>query len=110
MVATTRLDIQRIRSTVYGCIWQVSDSSNPDLYSCRYSHRSTFLHTLAMPAKDNHDAGGADVYLPVVPYFHANGWGIPYMGLMLGMRLLHQVHFITSFSLYSVYVQCGGFG
>eukprot|EP00947_MAST-08B_sp_MAST-8B-sp1_P003361 g3361.t1 len=30
-----------------------------------YSHRSTYIHTLAMPAKDNHDCGGADTYLPV---------------------------------------------
>ena len=58
-----------------------------------YSHRSTFLHTLAMPQKDNHCLGGADVLLPVVPYFHANGWGIPYCALMLGARILHNAQF-----------------
>ena len=57
-----------------------------------YSHRSTYVHTLAMPAKDNHNVGGADVILPVVPYFHANGWGIPYMVLMLGARIVHNRH------------------
>ena len=60
-----------------------------------------------MPAKDNHDAGGADVYLPVVPYFHANGWGIPYMGLMLGMRLLHQSRFMDSATTLAMAVDHG---
>ena len=55
-----------------------------------YSHRSTFIHTLAMPGKDQHNLGGADVLLPVVPYFHANGWGLPYLNLMLGSRMLHN--------------------
>ncbi len=55
-----------------------------------YSHRGMFMHTLAFPAKDNHNVGGADVLLPVVPYFHANGWGIPYAALMLGARIVHN--------------------
>lgn len=55
-----------------------------------YSHRSQYLHTLAMPHKDSHNLGGADVILPVVPYFHANGWGIPYLVLTLGARVLHN--------------------
>ena len=58
-----------------------------------YSHRSTFVHTISMPAKDHHNLGGADVLLPVVPYFHANGWGLPYLALMLGCRVLHTSRF-----------------
>jgi fatty-acyl-CoA synthase len=51
------------------------------------------MHTLAMPAKDNHNLGGADVVLPVVPYFHANGWGLPHLCLAMGMRVLHNGRF-----------------
>ncbi len=49
--------------------------------------------TLAMPAKDNHNLGGADVLLPIVPYFHANGWGLPHLALSLGARMLHNGRF-----------------
>jgi fatty-acyl-CoA synthase len=58
-----------------------------------YSHRSQFCMTLAMPAKDNHNLGGADVLLPIVPYFHANGWGLPHLALTLGTRMLHNGRF-----------------
>lgn len=54
-----------------------------------YSHRSTYINTLEMQAKDNLDLGSADVILPVVPYFHANGWGLPQLTLMLGNRVVH---------------------
>ena len=61
-----------------------------------YSHKSMFVHTIAMPAKDAHNLGGADVLLPVVPYFHANGWGLPHLCLMLGCRMLHNSRFTDS--------------
>jgi len=72
-----------------------------------YSHRSTYLHTLAMPSKDNHNLGGADVLLPVVPYFHANGWGIPYVALMLGARILHNSKFTDSTTILQMAVDWG---
>ena len=55
-----------------------------------YSHRSTFMMTLAAPAPDNHNLSGSDTLLPVVPFFHANGWGLPHEALMLGARLLNH--------------------
>jgi fatty-acyl-CoA synthase len=58
-----------------------------------YSNRSQFCMTLAMPAKDNHNVSGADVILPIVPYFHANGWGLPHLALTLGARMLHNGRF-----------------
>ena len=72
-----------------------------------YSHRSTYIHTLAMPGKDFHNLGGADVVLPVVPYFHANGWGIPYLGLMLGCRFLHNGRFTDSATILQMAVDHG---
>eukprot|EP00943_MAST-04B_sp_MAST-4B-sp1_P001327 g1327.t1 len=55
-----------------------------------YSHRSQFVMTIAMQAKDAHNLGGADIVLPVVPYFHANGWGLPHLVIALGARVLHN--------------------
>eukprot|EP00658_Telonema_sp_P-2_P039412 TRINITY_DN28202_c0_g1_i3.p1 TRINITY_DN28202_c0_g1~~TRINITY_DN28202_c0_g1_i3.p1 ORF type:complete len:387 (+),score=78.92 TRINITY_DN28202_c0_g1_i3:195-1355(+) len=55
-----------------------------------YSHRALYIHTLMMVAPDVVNLSGVDVVLPVVPYFHANGWGLPYAILMLGCRTVHN--------------------
>jgi fatty-acyl-CoA synthase len=51
-----------------------------------YSHRSTILHTLGVASARPLDAGlgEQDVILPVVPMFHANAWGYPYVAAMIG--------------------------
>jgi acyl-CoA synthetase (AMP-forming)/AMP-acid ligase II len=43
-----------------------------------YSHRSTYLHTLASCLPDALGLTGVDVVLPVVPMFHAMAWGVSY--------------------------------
>lgn len=58
-----------------------------------YSHRSQYLHTIGMVAPGEMNLSGADVLLPVVPYFHANGWGIAYAVLMLGARVVNNGRF-----------------
>jgi fatty-acyl-CoA synthase len=53
-----------------------------------YSHRSTLLHTLGVastPALDFY-VSQRDAILPVVPMFHANAWGYPYIATMLGAK------------------------
>lgn len=52
-----------------------------------YSHRSTTLHTLACLFADGIALRERDVCMPVVPMFHANGWGFPYAALMAGASL-----------------------
>src|SRR5215210_1823121 len=53
-----------------------------------YSHRSTILHTLGVAAANPLGQGISeqDTILPVVPMFHANAWGYPYIGAMLGTK------------------------
>jgi fatty-acyl-CoA synthase len=53
-----------------------------------YSHRSTWLHTLGVAACNPLGIGISeqDVILPVVPMFHANAWGYPYIAAMLGSK------------------------
>ncbi len=53
-----------------------------------YSHRSTLLHTLGVACCSPLDfnVSQRDVLLPVVPMFHANAWGYPYIATMLGAR------------------------
>jgi len=53
-----------------------------------YSHRSSVLHTMATAGRDTIGVAAADVVLPVVPMFHANGWGIPQLATMTGATLV----------------------
>jgi len=53
-----------------------------------YSHRSTILHTLVGCMKDSLGVAEGDIVLPVVPMFHANAWGLPYMSVCVGAKLV----------------------
>jgi fatty-acyl-CoA synthase len=53
-----------------------------------YSHRSLFLHSYGICMADTFALSERDTILQVVPMFHANGWGIPYAGIMTGSRLV----------------------
>jgi fatty-acyl-CoA synthase len=53
-----------------------------------YSHRSTYLHTMATCTNNGIGIGSSDCVLPIVPMFHANGWGLPYAALMAGADLV----------------------
>jgi fatty-acyl-CoA synthase len=56
-----------------------------------YSHRSTSLHALGVAANNPMGLGISvqDAILPVVPMFHANAWGYPYLATMLGTKLVY---------------------
>jgi fatty-acyl-CoA synthase len=49
-----------------------------------YSHRSTFLHSLAQCSGAGFGTSEHDRILLIVPMFHANAWGLPYSGWMVG--------------------------
>jgi fatty-acyl-CoA synthase len=53
-----------------------------------YSHRSTMLHTLTAALPDSLNLSRRDTLLPVVPMFHVNAWGIPYIATMSGSKLV----------------------
>ena len=53
-----------------------------------YSHRSSYLHTMATCTSNGIGVGSSDCVLPIVPMFHANGWGLPYAALMAGADLV----------------------
>lgn len=54
-----------------------------------YSHRSTYLHTLAAMAADGLGVCESDVILPVVPMFHANSWGLAHAAIAVGANLIN---------------------
>jgi len=56
-----------------------------------YSHRSTVLHTFGVGANNPFGlpVSGEDTILPVVPMFHANAWGYPYLATLNGSKLVY---------------------
>jgi len=53
-----------------------------------YSHRSTVLHSYGVCLVDTLALSSADSFLPIVPMFHANAWGIPYAAPLVGCKLV----------------------
>ena len=53
-----------------------------------YTHRSTFLHTMAALMADSIGVCERDRVLPVVPMFHANAWGLAHAGIAAGADLV----------------------
>jgi fatty-acyl-CoA synthase len=53
-----------------------------------YSHRSTVIHTLMANQPDHWGLTAADTVLPVTPMFHANCWGLPYVCMMSGIKMI----------------------
>jgi fatty-acyl-CoA synthase len=49
-----------------------------------YSHRSNYLHSLAVAGGNSFALSERDSILSVVPMFHANAWGLPYAGWLAG--------------------------
>jgi len=61
-----------------------------------YSHRSTFLHSLAQCAGSVFALTEHDRILPIVPMFHANAWGLPYGGWMAGSDFIMPNRFLQA--------------
>ena len=53
-----------------------------------YTHRSTYLHTLAVLQADSIGIQERDAVMPVVPMFHANAWGLAHAGVASGAKLV----------------------
>ncbi|RFU49556.1 3-(methylthio)propionyl-CoA ligase [Paraburkholderia sp. DHOC27] len=67
-----------------------------------YSHRSTVLHTYAAALPDSLNCAARDVILPVVPMFHVNAWGLPYIAAMVGAKLVLPGPALDGKSLYEL--------
>ena len=68
-----------------------------------YSHRSTVLHAFGISLPDAISISAEDVVCPVVPLFHACGWGIPYAAPMNGAKLVLPGPRVDGASLYELF-------
>jgi 3-(methylthio)propionyl---CoA ligase len=67
-----------------------------------YSHRSTLLHAWAGALPDAMNISARDSILPVVPMFHVNAWGIPYIAAMTGAKLVFPGAALDGKSVYEL--------
>ena len=67
-----------------------------------YSHRSTFLHTMAITSGSSLGISERDSVLSIVPMFHANAWGTPYGGFMTGADLIMPQQFLQAAPLSAI--------
>ncbi|MBN9553381.1 MAG: AMP-binding protein, partial [Alphaproteobacteria bacterium] len=67
-----------------------------------YSHRSNMLHTLLAGQSPGLGMRASDVVMPIVPMFHANGWGIPFIAPMAGASLVMPGPKLDGASLYDL--------
>ncbi len=70
-----------------------------------YSHRSTVLHAFGAALPDALNCSSRDVILPVVPMFHVNAWSLPYVGCMVGAKLVFPGAGLDGRSLYELFEQ-----
>ena len=61
-----------------------------------YSHRSCWLHSMAICVGNSNNLSADDRALPIVPMFHANAWGLPYAAFMSGADLLMPDRFLQA--------------
>ena len=59
-----------------------------------YSHRSSYLHSMAVCTANALAVGEHDRIMPIVPQFHANAWGLPYAAMMSGADLVMPDRFM----------------
>lgn len=60
-----------------------------------YTHRSTYLHTLAEAMTDSIGLSALDALCGIVPMFHAMGWGLPFTASMLGCKQVMPHKYMT---------------
>jgi fatty-acyl-CoA synthase len=73
-------------NTAAGMCYTSGTTGNPK--GVVYSHRALYLHSVAFAMADTFALSERDVLLQVVPMFHANGWGKPFAGIMVGSTIV----------------------
>ncbi len=68
-----------------------------------YSHRSTVLHAFGISLPDAIPLSARDTVCPVVPLFHACGWGTAYTAPMNGAKLVLPGARLDGQSLYELF-------
>jgi fatty-acyl-CoA synthase len=87
-------------NTAAGMCYTSGTTGNPK--GVVYSHRSNVLHSLVALTPDAFDLSVQDTIMPVVPFFHANGWTIAFSAPMSGCRLILPGMKLDGVSIYEL--------
>ncbi len=67
-----------------------------------YTHRSNVLHALVAQGADMLGLSSTDSIMPVVPFFHANGWATAYTAPLVGASMVLPGRDMTPAGLYEM--------
>ncbi|MBO0902953.1 long-chain-fatty-acid--CoA ligase [Jiella sonneratiae] len=87
-------------NTAAGMCYTSGTTGNPK--GVVYSHRSNVLHSMIAQAPDAMNLSSASRMLPIVPFFHANGWGIALTSPMTGASLVMPGPKMDGASVYEI--------
>jgi fatty-acyl-CoA synthase len=71
-----------------------------------YSHRSNVMHALSSLCPDMFGIASRDVVMPVVPMFHANGWGLALSVPMAGGSMVMPGPKLDGASIHQLLTEC----
>ncbi len=67
-----------------------------------YTHRSTIYHCMGAATRDALNINSNSCVLPVVPMFHVNAWGVPYIATATGAKLVFPGAALDGASVYDL--------
>ena len=67
-----------------------------------YSNRSVVLHAYGGALPDAMGISARDAILPVVPMFHVNAWGLPYVAALTGAKVVYPGPAMDGKSIYEL--------
>jgi fatty-acyl-CoA synthase len=86
-----------------GLCYTSGTTGNPK--GVEYEHRSQYLHTLTIAMTDSIALSARDSMCGIVPMFHAMGWGLPWVALMLGCKQVMPHRFMDPARLLDLMIQ-----
>ena len=92
-------------NTPSGLCYTSGTTGNPK--GVLYTHRSTIYYTYAAMSPECFCLSSQSVVLPIVPMFHVNAWGLPYIAAAAGCKLVLPGAALDGASLYQLFEQEG---